>query len=326
MKTWTKIKYAVINRIYDIRLKKFNELNDKGFQESEKQYREVMKKSTHTHLETKNGKLLVQNLETDETKELDFKRIMKELGQSALTSSYKRDKYLVVGDDVIDLHGYVYEPTYECFEPTCSISLNDTVLYGLVDRNTSAYHNEIYSIGKFENLDKALDFLYNYIGNREVTIQMEKPEINNTYQFQYDLSKYCLPDNVEEIINKYGFAVEEKDGAIKFSLPNPKLNEPDFFHKALYCEEIKGTYLYNYAVNSDLNMIITSENSSYNKKVELQIFDTKEKFQDGVKAVEKTQEITEHKEEERKRALEEDIFQMTGQYPNEDYDLDDIDI
>lgn len=258
--------------------------------------------------------------------EINFEEIIKELESKAWAHSGKCDKYLVVRDNVISFHGYVYESSYEYFSPTCSISLNDVLLYGETSRNVSAYHNVVYKTGKFEKLDDALNFLFDFIDEEVVKILTEKPEIKSTYQFKYDLNKYCLPDDVEEIINKYGCAAEEKDGTIKFSLSNPKFNEPDFLHKALYCEEIKGGNIYNFAVNPDLNMIITNENSSYNKKMELQIFNTKEKFQDGVKAVEKAQELTEHKEEERRRNLEEDYFQITGQYPNEDYNLDDIDI
>lgn len=257
--------------------------------------------------------------------EIDLDKIVDELKMNAWTNSGNCDKYLIVCHNVIGFHGYVIESSYEYFEPACSISLNDTLLYGETSRCISSYRNETYAIGKFKNLDKALDFLSDFIGDKEITIQMEKPEIKNTYQIKYDLSEYCLPDDVIKFINEYGFAIEEKDGVIKLSLPHKNLNAPDL-HKSLHCEEIKGTGTYNYAVNPDLKMIMTSENSSYNRKTELQIFDTKEKFNEGVKAVEKTQEITETREDERRKDEDEDWFQMTGQYPNDDYDLDDIDI
>ena len=262
--------------------------------------------------------------------EIDLDKIVDELKMNAWTNSGNCDKYLIVCHNVIGFHGYVIESSHEYFEPACSISFNDIVLYGEKSRCISAYRNEVCSIGKFKKLDDALFHLLRFIDGEMLEIRTEKPEIENTWPFEYDFTNYDLPydllaSDVRKIINEYGFAIEEKDGVIKLSLPHKSLNAPDL-HKSLHCEEIKGTGTYNYAVNPDLKMIMTSENSSYNRKTELQIFDTKEKFNEGVKAVEKTQEITETKESEREKDEAEDYFQMTGQYPNDDYDLDDIDI
>lgn len=262
--------------------------------------------------------------------EIDLNKIVNELKMSAWTNDGNCDKYLIVCHNVISMHGYVYESSYEYFEPSCSISFNDILLYGNESRCISAYRNETYPIGKFKKLDDALVFLFDLIDGEMLEIRTEKPIVENPWPFEYDFTDYdlpydLLPFDVRKVINEYGFAIEEKDGVIKLSLPHKSLNTPDL-HKALHFEEIKGTSTYNYSVNPDLKMIITSEDSSYNRKTELQIFDTEEKFNEAVKAVEKTQDIIETREIERSNDEAEDWFQMTGQYPNDDYDLDDIDI
>lgn len=246
--------------------------------------------------------------------EINLDKIVDELKMNAWTNSGNRDKYLLVRCNVvIGLHGYVNESSHEYFEPSCLISYNDIVLYGEESRSISAYRNETYSIGKFKNLNDALFYLFNLMEGELLEICTEKPEIENPWPFeydftQYDFADYDLPNDVMKIIDEYGFAMDIKDGVIKLSLPHKSLNAPDL-HKALHFEEIKGTSTYNYSVNPDLKMIITSENSSYSKKTELQIFDTKEKFLEGVKSAEKTIERIECAEEKQ-----------------QEYDLDDIDI
>ena len=78
------------------------------------------------------------------------------------------------GDDVIELEGYTYEPGYEDFSSTASISFNGETLYGLDSRNVAAYKNEVYHTGKYKTLEEALYHIREQIKGKEI-VQASEP-------------------------------------------------------------------------------------------------------------------------------------------------------
>ena len=103
----------------------------------------------------------------------------------------------MAGEDVITLEGYTYEPIYEDFSSTSSISFNGKVLYGIDSRNVDAYKNEVYNIGKFNTLDEAISYIKEQIKGREVVILSESSSIDEKIASATDRSKQGM--SIDEI-------------------------------------------------------------------------------------------------------------------------------
>lgn len=86
---------------------------------------------------------------------------------------------LIAGDNVITLEGYTYEPSYECFSATSSISLNGEILYGQDSRNVEAYRYEVYMMGKYETLNEAVAHIKEKVNVQELVLASEKSEVDN---------------------------------------------------------------------------------------------------------------------------------------------------
>lgn len=86
---------------------------------------------------------------------------------------------LISGNNVVTLEGYTYEPSYECFSATSSISLNGEVLYGQDSRNVEAYHNEVYQTGKYENLVGAISYIREKINVPELVYTSEPSQVDS---------------------------------------------------------------------------------------------------------------------------------------------------
>lgn len=69
-----------------------------------------------------------------------------------------------IGENIIKMRGYIYEPSWESFGTASSISLNGQCLYGKDSHNVGSYHNEVYSTGKFETLEEAIQYIKNETG------------------------------------------------------------------------------------------------------------------------------------------------------------------
>lgn len=100
--------------------------------------------------------------------EFDIPALMNTLSNNAWYGREPTKMSFWAGDDVITLEGYTYEPIYEDFSSTASVSFNDEVLYGLDSRNVDAYKNEVYHIGKFKTLDEAISHIKEQIKGKEI--------------------------------------------------------------------------------------------------------------------------------------------------------------
>ena len=79
------------------------------------------------------------------------------------THAWNGDDFTVyvmnVNENTIKIEGYIYEPAWEDFSATSSISLNGHCIYGKDSRNVGSYHNEAYNIGKFTTLEEAIQYI-----------------------------------------------------------------------------------------------------------------------------------------------------------------------
>ncbi len=99
--------------------------------------------------------------------EFDIPALMDTLANNAWYGREPTKMHFRAGDDVITLEGYTYEPFYEDFSSTASISFNGEVLYGLDSRNVDAYKNEVYQKGKYSSLDEAVAYIKEQIKGKE---------------------------------------------------------------------------------------------------------------------------------------------------------------
>lgn len=137
--------------------------------------------------------------DTSKIENIDIKELISKLENNAWNGTVKNIAYIVSGNDIVTLCGYVYEPSYEYFSATHSISINGTVLFAEDSRNIEAYHNESYTYGVFENSEEAIQYLKKYLKDKEVTLQYEKPSIQmQTNKEQEDFKQDEIEEEEEE--------------------------------------------------------------------------------------------------------------------------------
>ena len=113
---------------------------------------------------------------TNKNTELDIGEMLSQLETNAWNSDGETTAYLVTKNDVVTLHGYTYEPSYEYFSTTHSIKMNNELLFSEDSRNVGAYHNEAYTKGEFKTSEEAINYLEEYLRDKEVTLQYDYPE------------------------------------------------------------------------------------------------------------------------------------------------------
>lgn len=110
----------------------------------------------------------------------DIAQLMREVENNAWFGGERKAISLFAGTDVITIEGYVYEPTYEYFSATSSISLNGQVLYGLDSRNVDAYRNEEYHIGRYQSAEEALDHIREVTKGKQIVSQIDgRPSLSS---------------------------------------------------------------------------------------------------------------------------------------------------
>lgn len=113
--------------------------------------------------------------------EYNISAIMNELSYNVWYGREPQTARIVAGENVIEIKGYIYEPTYEYFSSTASLSLNGEELYGVDSRNVEAYRNEVYQTGKFADLTEAISYIKDKTpGQRYVLKDRESDSLENT--------------------------------------------------------------------------------------------------------------------------------------------------
>lgn len=106
--------------------------------------------------------------------DIDFKKLFKYLEYRAFNYGGTSKRYIMNGKDVVKLEGYIYEPGYNSFSATHSIVLNEEMLFGKDAKNVGAYHNEVYTFGKFNSDKEAIEYLKQYFEDREIIIKYDE--------------------------------------------------------------------------------------------------------------------------------------------------------
>lgn len=88
--------------------------------------------------------------------EFHIPSMLQVLAHNAWYGKEPTETRILAGEHVIELNGYVYEPYYEQFSATGSISLNGRVLYGMDSRTVEGYRHETYQRGVCADLEDAI--------------------------------------------------------------------------------------------------------------------------------------------------------------------------
>ncbi len=90
---------------------------------------------------------------------------MQKVKDAAWGNGEAKKVQVTVGNDIIELSGYIFEDGYEYFTSTASISLNGTILYALHSRNTAPYRYQTYNQGSYNSPEAAIRYLQQQYGN-----------------------------------------------------------------------------------------------------------------------------------------------------------------
>lgn len=121
-------------------------------------------------------------------KEIKIKEIIRELEENAFYGKEHKNAYLYNNSNIVELRGYIYEPSYECFSTAHSITMNGEILFARKAKNVAPYHNEVYVYGKFKTTEEAIKHIEEYFGEQEIVLQYDKPNIEtNNNSSQYEL-------------------------------------------------------------------------------------------------------------------------------------------
>ena len=117
-------------------------------------------------------------------KDINIEKLLEELEANAwYNKGIKSTAYLKCEEDVVKLHGYMYEPCYELFSTTHTITLNGEVLFKEGDDTElyERYHKpRIYK--DFKNTEAIINFLQDRFKDKEVIFQYDDPNIQNQEQ------------------------------------------------------------------------------------------------------------------------------------------------
>lgn len=109
--------------------------------------------------------------------------IMSELSNNAWYGKEPTTVRFKSGDNVIEIEGYTYEPSYEYFSATSSISLNGQILFGQDSRNVEAYRNEVYMTGIYNSLHDAVSHIREKIESQNLILDSDKKDSLNSVIF-----------------------------------------------------------------------------------------------------------------------------------------------
>lgn len=102
---------------------------------------------------------------------INFQDISSKLANNAWYGVSERTCIVKCGEDVIELHGYTYEPCYEDFTAITRIDLNKECLFGKESYSSEAYRKKEYDLGKFKTENEAIDFIEEKFDGCEVQLE-----------------------------------------------------------------------------------------------------------------------------------------------------------
>lgn len=105
--------------------------------------------------------------------------IMRELSNNAWSGLKPTQICIAAGENLIEIKGYIYEPGYEMFSATASLSINGQILYGKDSRNVEAYRNEVYQTGVYDKLEDAVSYIKEQTKGKEFVLVEEKKPLDS---------------------------------------------------------------------------------------------------------------------------------------------------
>ncbi len=133
--------------------------------------------------------------------------LMRGLEDNAWNGNKPTSICLSDGKNIISLQGYTYEPSYEFFSATSSISLNGKILYGEDSRCVAAYRYERYQTGVYDNLEAAISHIKEKVDVSALRCIPERSQVDKIIANAKVASKECearsdiddnkIHDNVE---------------------------------------------------------------------------------------------------------------------------------
>lgn len=121
--------------------------------------------------------------------EIDVKKIIRELEENAFFGKGNKTMYIFDNNNIVEIRGYIYEPSYESFSATHSIKMNEDILFAQDAKSVAPYQNEKYVYGKFKNTEQAIKYIEECFGEQDITMQYDKPNIainNNSNEDEFD--------------------------------------------------------------------------------------------------------------------------------------------
>ena len=122
-------------------------------------------------------------------KDINIKELIGELEENAFFGKGSDRIYIFNNSNIVEVKGYIYEPSYESFSATHSIKINEEILFAQNAKSVAPYQNEIYVYGKFKTTEQAIKYIEDCFGEQEVTLQYDKPNIeikNNLNEDEFD--------------------------------------------------------------------------------------------------------------------------------------------
>lgn len=96
-------------------------------------------------------------------KDINLERLVKELEENAWNNKLPQKAYIFNKSNIVEIHGYTYEPVHEMFATTHSITINGKILY-----------KEDMQSG-YKTMKKEIELIKDCLGEQEISIHYNQP-------------------------------------------------------------------------------------------------------------------------------------------------------
>ena len=111
--------------------------------------------------------------------DIDLKARIEGLQRDAFEGRGSNKIFIVEKNHVACIEGFIYEPSYESFSASHSITLDGILLFKKDAKNVAAYRNEVYTIGECKSSEEAIEKLKEVFGDNEVKLVRSDIELEN---------------------------------------------------------------------------------------------------------------------------------------------------
>ena len=97
-------------------------------------------------------------------KDITIEKLIRDLEQNAWNGKLPQKAYIFNNNNIIELHGYTYEPVHEMFSTTHSVRINGDIIF-----------KENMQCG-YKTVQKEIEHIKDCLGEQEISIQYNKLE------------------------------------------------------------------------------------------------------------------------------------------------------